>query len=127
MVLVHKPVQIHINEPKLVQNHILPGLATTNTLKLVLNQILDSPISLEKVAVVKRLHSILVQRDSELDREVKQWINQANVARGKKGGSLIYLVVDAVVQEAVVIGQEDGEAVMGNESETEPTINPSVT
>ena len=127
MVLVHKPVQIHINEPKLVHNHILPGLATTNTLKLVLNQILDSPISLEKVAVVKRLHSILVQRDSELDREVKQWINQANVARGKKGGSLIYLVVDAVVQEAVIIGQEDGEAVMGNESETEPTINPSVT
>ena len=26
MVLVHKPVQIHINQPKLVQNHILPGL-----------------------------------------------------------------------------------------------------
>ncbi|WOH03264.1 hypothetical protein DCAR_0522660 [Daucus carota subsp. sativus] len=26
MVLVYKPIQIHINQPKLVQNHIPPGL-----------------------------------------------------------------------------------------------------
>lgn len=54
---------------------------------------------------------------------VKKWISEANAARGERGGSLVYSVAD----EAVETVQEDGETVMENVSETEDTVNPSVT
>ena len=95
-------------------------------LKYVLKQIFFSPINAERIEAVQKLHSIIIQRDSSQDRHVKGWIREANAARGETCGSLIYLAFDEVIQEAVVVGQEAGEAVIKNISESEATINASV-
>ena len=58
---------------------------------------------------------------------MRRWINLANAASEERGGSLIYLAFDEDVQEAVVVGQEAGETWRENESETEVTVNTSIT
>ena len=78
-------------------------------LKFILKQIILSPISPKRIAAVQNLHSIIVQKNRSQDRHVKRWINLSNAARKEKGGSLIYLAFNEVVQEAVVVGQEAGE------------------
>ncbi|KAL1818297.1 hypothetical protein ACET3Z_013168 [Daucus carota] len=96
-------------------------------LKFILKQILSSPKSQERIAAVQKLHVIIVHKERSRDMHVRIWISLANVSRVERGGSLIYLAFDENVREAIVVGQEAGETGGENESETEDTVNTSVT
>lgn len=66
-----------------------------------MKQILESPFSLGRVAAVKKLHSIILQRGRRENAVVKRWIRGANAARRERGGSLVYSETEEAARQAV--------------------------
>ncbi|KAK1369479.1 hypothetical protein POM88_035571 [Heracleum sosnowskyi] len=64
--------------------------AKTETIMLVIKQLLNAQIDKDRVLALKSLHKTIAKRDKRLSSQIKQWIADANAKLNNVGGSCRY-------------------------------------